>query len=243
MWAIVTARGGSKSIPLKNMVLVQNTHLLDFGVRAALASDCFERIICSTDHSLIEKRAHKLGIEVDWRPKAFCGDDISTRAVIEEFLLRQNRATLPKLIAIIQPTSIFLRAEDIQRLYTQMQVDNIAKSGQTLARPPHNHHAWNQRVLKANRVSFNFSERKVAYNKQLKPELFIFGNLVICRTQALLAGEDVFEEPSAAIEIEWPYDLDLDGPNDLKMAEALLACDMVKLPHMTNLNEQHNEGV
>jgi CMP-N,N'-diacetyllegionaminic acid synthase len=237
VWAIVTARGGSKSIPLKNLVLVNKTPLLDYGVLASRASQCFDRIICSTEDKSIKKRALELGIEVDYRPESLCGDDISSRAVIKNLLMRTKYADIPDLVAIIQPTSIFLRPADIRQLLDRMILDSTALSGQTLARPPHNHHAWNQRQLSDGRVSFYFEERKKAFNKQRKPDFYIFGNLVMCRSQSLLDGNDVFAEPSAAVEIEWPYDFDLDGPNDLKVAEVLLTSGVVKLDHMSKVKE------
>ena len=67
-WAVVPARGGSKSIPRKNLLTLDGRPLLDYCVRAAQASRRFVRIFCSTDDSVIAARAHELGIEVDARP-------------------------------------------------------------------------------------------------------------------------------------------------------------------------------
>jgi len=98
---------------------------------------------------------------------------------------------------------------------------------------PHNHHAWNQRQVESGRASFVFAEeRKVAYNKQRKPKYFVFGNVVAARPQSLLAGGDFFSEPSVASEIPSPYDFDLDGPEDLLLAAAMLTSGLISLPHM-----------
>ena len=45
-WGLVPARGGSKSIPRKNLVSVVGRPLLDYGVLAARASGSLERIFC-----------------------------------------------------------------------------------------------------------------------------------------------------------------------------------------------------
>ncbi len=140
------------------------------------------------------------------------------------------------MLALIQPTSPFLRIEDVQQLIDAMVADPGARSGQTICACPHNHHAWNQRELDADgrRVAFRFAEeRSAAYNKQKKPKLFVFGNLVVTRSRALLDGDDFFATPSLAVEIPRPYDFDLDTQEDRVLAEALLESGSVVLAHMS----------
>src|SRR4029079_17501594 len=108
-----------------------------------------------------------------------------------------------------------------------------ARSGQTIVACPHNAHAWNQRDFDGGRVRFVYAEeRRRGYNKQTKPKHWLFGNLVATRVEALLAGESFFAEPSAAVEIERPYDFDLDTAADVALAEAMIASRNVQLPHM-----------
>lgn len=231
-WAMVPARGGSKSIPLKNLVPVCGRPLIDYGVLAARASGAFERIICSTEDERITERCQTLGIEVDRRPESLCGDDTPVSEVAQEFLART--ANPPDYLALIQPTSLFLRAEDITNLLAAIRNSPGCNSGQTITAIPHNHHAWNQRVLVDGMVRFNFAEeRQKAYNKQSKPKLFVFGNLVVARVEALLQGASFFQEPSAYVEIQSPYDFDLDVSTDIQWAEILLNAGKVILNHLS----------
>ncbi|MDD5389714.1 MAG: acylneuraminate cytidylyltransferase family protein [Gallionellaceae bacterium] len=230
-WAFVPARGGSKAIPLKNLADLGGRQLMDYCIEAAKSSRIFERIICSTEHAGIAARAVALGIEHDQRPLELCGDEVSTRAVILEFLER-HRNELPDLLFIVEPTSPFLRPKDIAALLERMQENPVAVTGQTIAQPPHTHHAWNQREMRDGQVRFIFEERKKVFAKQNKPVLYVFGNLIACRTAELLAGGDVFAEPSVGVEIDWPYDINIDYPNDLTLANILLKAGLVNLPHM-----------
>ena len=233
IWALVPARGGSKSIPLKNLVLLAGVPLLDYGVRAVQASGRAARIICSTDHDDITARAHELGIEVDRRPGYLATDDASVADVAREFLVREGS---PDILVLVQPTSPFLLPEHVHALIDAMMKDGEAQSGQTVTSCPHNHHAWNQREVVEGRTRFKFSvERAAAYNKQLKPKLFVFGNLVAVRPAALMKGEGFFAEPSVAVDVPSPYDFDLDRPEDLAVAEALIKSGGVHLPHMTGV--------
>lgn len=225
------ARGGSKAIPLKNLADLGGRPLMDYCVEAAKSSGVFERIICSTEHADIARHAIELGIEHDQRPLDLAGDDVSTRAVILEFL-RRSQHHLPDLLFIIEPTSPFLRTKDIIALHERMEQHPDAVTGLTIARPPHTHHAWNQRELRDGLVHFIFEERKQVFAKQNKPVLYIFGNIVACRVNGLLAGGDVFAEPTAGVEIERPYDMNIDDPDDLVLANALLSVGAIKLSHM-----------
>ena len=102
---------------------------------------------------------------------------------------------------------------------------------QTIGRIPHNFHAFNQRVVEDGYVRFRFQEeRRVCYNKQKKPEFFMFGNLVITKTESLVKTMEVFAQPSLAYEIPHPYALDVDVPEDLELAEWYLGAKKVHLP-------------
>jgi len=216
---------------MKNMAVLGGRPLLDYAIGAAKACGIFERIICSTDHQGIAHHAVKLGIEHDARPPRLGGDDISTKEVILEFLHR-SQPNLPDLLFIVEPTSPFLRPKDIIALHERMATNAAAVTGVTVAQPPHTHHAWNQRAMSSGMVRFIFNERKTIFAKQHKPPLYIFGNLIVCRVASLMAGGDVFEEPTAGVEIPRPYDVNIDDMQDLMLASALLSCGLVDLPHI-----------
>jgi CMP-N-acetylneuraminic acid synthetase len=228
-WALIPARGGSKSIPRKNLALIQGRPMLDFGINAARASGAFDRIICSTDDAQIAERAASFGIEVHRRPAQLATDTASVTDVAID-LLKTAGAPAPELLALVQPTSPFVLGTQIRRLCEAVAADPSARSGQTVHKVPHNYHAWNQRIVRDGYVEFKHpEERKIAYSKQRKPELHAFGNLIVVRCAALLGGEGFFATPSVAIEVPWPYYLDVDGPEDLKVAELMLAAGLVDL--------------
>lgn len=225
-WAFVPARGGSKSIKLKNLIELNGKPLIDFGIQASIKSKIFDRIIVSTDHDSIAKRSLSLGAEVDLRPKIFCGDDVPVIEVVREFALRQEY--LPDMIFLIQPTSPFILSRHIIKLYKAMSLDEFCASGQTVAKVPHNYHAWNQRFLEDNYSKFYFKkDREKAFNKQRKPNLYSFGNLTAIKSQFLNSSLGFFVEPSVAVEIEWPYNIDVDGEDDVKLAVSILNSNFI----------------
>jgi CMP-N,N'-diacetyllegionaminic acid synthase len=237
-WAFVPARGGSKSIQFKNMVELDGRPMLDFGIQATKASSLCERIVVSTDNQDIASRALTLDVEVDTRPEHLGGDDVLVDDVVRDFLSREAvTRPLPDVILLVQPTSPFLLPEHISELLGVMKGDPGAMSAHNVVAVQHNAHAWNQRSLQADgRVDFLFEARRnKARQKQQKPDLKIFGNLIAARSSALSGGAGFYAPPCAGIEIKQPYNWDVDGPADLVIAQTLLHSGSVLLPHMQQL--------
>jgi CMP-N-acetylneuraminic acid synthetase len=232
-WALVPARGGSKSIPRKNLVPLAGRPVLDYGVSAAVASGCFDRIFCSTDDAGIAARARVLGIETVERPPHLAGDSAKVDEVGREFLAAFDEAAQPDCVVLIQPTSPFLLPGHIRDLLAALEAHPQAASIHNATPIPHNLHAWNHRQIGPDgMVSFLFAEqRKGARNKQEKPKLYSFGNLIAARSAALRAGRGFYAEPVCATELPAPWNFDLDTLQDVAAAEALLQSGQVVLPH------------
>ena len=217
-WGLVPARSGSKSMALKNLALLAGRPLLDYGVLAAQQAG-LEHIVCSTDGPEIAARCRELGIAVDQCPAALAGDETPVFEVISHWLAEVSRVegAVPEMVALIQPTSPFIVPAQIQDCIALMHSDPAAASVQTVIPCPHNHHAYNQRLVSEGRVSWRFpDERRAAYNKQRKPLHFLFGNLVVFRSQMALDQGSVFAEPSLANPIPEIYGFDCDGPDDFR---------------------------
>jgi CMP-N-acetylneuraminic acid synthetase len=234
VWAFIPARGGSKSIPKKNLVDLCGRALIDYGINAVIKSQICQRVICSTDDKEIADHVRALGVEVDVRKDSLSLDDTPVGDVVCDFLER-NIHCLPDLVLLVQPTSPFLLSSHISELVQKVMKDLSVNSGQTIFKPPHNFHAWNQRIFNDGLVKFMFAkERKIAHNKQSKPEVYIFGNLIAVKPAALLEGQGFFAEPSVGINVNWPYNIDVDGHDDLTIAKLILAGGLVSLDRFDN---------
>jgi len=230
--AIVPARGGSKSIPRKNLAILGGQPLITFVLKAALKCPEINRTICSTEDSQIAELCFSYGSEVSDRPVSLATDDAKVSDVLEELIAewRREEAPVPEILVLMQPTSPFVTQEHLSDCISLLRSDSELNSVQTVSQIPHNQHAFNQRTVAGGRVSFRFpEERRVGYNKQTKPTLFQFGNVVAVRARALEQGGDVFSEPSGSIEIDRQYAFDLDGPEDLAWGEYCLRSKLVTL--------------
>jgi len=235
IWGIIPARGGSKSIPLKNLAKLSNRPLIEYVIKAAQACSSVDRIVCSTEDERIRGFCLEQDIEVHNRPKDLAADDTNVLDVLVHFLLecRAKEGSLPDGIVLLQPTSPFVLPSHIDTCVNVIRNDSTANSSQTVTKFSHNFHAYNQRAIEDGHVRFIFAEeRKRHYNKQTKPELYIFGNLVVVRSKALLQSKEIFAELSIPHIIPYQYALDVDGPEDLELAEWYLSKGDVVLSHL-----------
>ncbi|MBT3350162.1 MAG: acylneuraminate cytidylyltransferase family protein [Nitrospinaceae bacterium] len=230
--ALIPARGGSKSIPLKNLASLGGKPLLSYVIDGGKSCLAITKIVCSTDHDEIAEYCSSRDVEVFPRPADLSGDDTPVADVMRHVIekIAQEEGAAPSFIALLQPTSPFLLPEHIEECVKALRGDESADSAQTITQVFHNAHAFNQRVFEGGRVSFRFKkERQLAYNKQRKPHFFLFGNLVVSRARALLSGMDAFGENSLGVEIDRSYALDIDGPDDLDYANYLVDKSLIKL--------------
>lgn len=232
---LVPARGGSKSVPLKNIKPLAGRPLIDYSIVAGQATRSLGRVFCSTDNKRIAEVALSAGATVIDRPAELATDSAPVSEAISQFLrsLLKSEGVLPAAVALLQPTSPFILPEHIDAAVAALADDPEAQSVLTVTVPPHNHHAYNQRELRDGYVRFRFEEeRRVAYNKQRKPKFFVFGNLILTRSSRLIDDGDVFAAPCVPLEIPFPYAADVDMAPDFDVAEWYLSSGKVVLDHL-----------
>jgi len=230
---LITARGGSKSIPLKNIVPVCGKPLIEYSINALQKATTINRVICSTDHEKIASVVQKLGVEVLDRPDHLCGDLVSSIDVVIDAVetINKSEGSIPEIIVLIQPTSIFLTSTQIDSAVNALLDKPEAKSSQTVIKVPHQFHAHNQRIMfdDGNDIAFAFQkDREIGHNKQTKPEFYTYGNLIVIRTKALIEERTLFARPSIPIVIPLYYAYDLDGQEDIELAEIMINQKLIK---------------
>lgn len=104
---IIPARGGSKGIPHKNIVLINSKPLIYYGINAAKECKYVDEVFVSTEDLEIKETAKDLGSKVIDRPKELAEDHILTMPVILHFL--DNITT--DICICIQPTSPFITSK------------------------------------------------------------------------------------------------------------------------------------
>lgn len=150
--AFIPARSGSKRIPNKNILPLQDHPLLAYSVRAALDSGVFDAVICATDSDLYADVARYYGASVPFlRPPAICGDKSPDVEWVVWMLNELN--TLGKtyeIFSILRPTSPFRLPETIRRAWKLFVDDGKADSLRAIEKcKQHPGKMW---VVRGNRI-------------------------------------------------------------------------------------------
>jgi CMP-N-acetylneuraminic acid synthetase len=113
--AVVTARGGSKGIPGKNLAQLLGRPLLAYTAEAALHAKRLTRTILSTDDPWIAEAGRHCGLEVPFmRPAELARDETPTILVLQDVVRKlEQEGERYDAIMTLQPTNPLRRAEDI----------------------------------------------------------------------------------------------------------------------------------
>ena len=105
--AIIPARGGSKSVPKKNIKKLDGKPLIQYSIDSAKESKLVNKIIVSTDSLEISKLSKKNGVEVPFlRPKKLSLDSSATIDVIKHAVKKlESLHYIPDIITLLQPTT------------------------------------------------------------------------------------------------------------------------------------------
>ena len=217
----IPARGGSKSIPKKNLVQFGGRPLIDYVITAGKQSRRLSSLVCSTDDPEIADYCYSRDVAVDWRDPKLAQDDTHIVDVVIDFLGRAPEP--PSLLALLQPTSPIIEPEQIDEAVSMLSADRDGMSVQTVSGVAHNSHAFNQREIQDDQVRFRFEEERMEmFNKQKKPPFYVFANLVVARCAAIIEQQSMFPDPSFPIVVDRQYAFDLDTKSDIEIGEFLL---------------------
>jgi N-acylneuraminate cytidylyltransferase len=120
---VIPARGGSKRIPRKNIKSFNGKPIIAYSIEAALDSDCFDKVIVSTDNLEIAEVGRAYGAEIPFmRPEELANDYAGTLPVIKHAIewFEQNQTRLDD-VCCIYATAPFVQIETIKAAYQQLQ--------------------------------------------------------------------------------------------------------------------------
>lgn len=117
--ALITARGGSKGLPRKNILEINGKPLIAWSIEAAKASKKIDAIYVSTEDKEIAGVSLAFGAKIIPRPPCLAGDTISSELVIThaiEYLVKCKVDVLN--VCLLQPTSPLRTHEHIDKAFT-----------------------------------------------------------------------------------------------------------------------------
>lgn len=112
--ALITARGGSKGLPRKNVLQLDGLPLIGWSIQAALDSNAIDRVFVSSEDQEIADLSIKLGAEIIPRPIALAQDTSGSEEVIEHAIKYLETSGINSdVLVLLQPTSPLRTSEHI----------------------------------------------------------------------------------------------------------------------------------
>ncbi|SEK82844.1 N-acylneuraminate cytidylyltransferase [Butyrivibrio sp. ob235] len=217
--AIITARGGSKRIPRKNIKEFCGKPIINYSIEAALASGIFDEVMVSTDDEEIAEIAKKAGAKVPFFRSAETSNDTATTAdvlleVLDEY---EKRGQSFEYGCCIYPTAPFVTARKLKEA-----MDELVKSGaesivpmQEFSYPPQRGLFIDDKGL----VKMLHPEYATTRSQDLQKQYHECGQFYIFRNDAFRIQKDTTMEKSIPYIIDPVESQDIDNESDWLLAE------------------------
>ncbi|MBV9082349.1 MAG: acylneuraminate cytidylyltransferase family protein [Acidobacteriaceae bacterium] len=222
---IITARGGSKGIPRKNIVPLLGKPLLAHTIEAAKNARRLTRTVLSTDDPEIAQIGIEWGVEVPFlRPPELARDDTPTVPVLQHVVRElENQGDRFHGILTLQPTNPLRGPEDIDgaiELFASTGADSVI----SFVDVGEKHPARMKVIDERGRVSDPpFAEVLEGQPRQSLPKLYLReGSIYLTRRSVLMNDGSLKGSDCRAWIVDPKRACNIDTPFDLFLAEQLL---------------------
>ncbi len=216
--ALITARGGSKRIPGKNIKLFLGVPIISYSIAAALGARCFDEVMVSTDDSEIAEIAKSFGAKVPFlRSEHNSCDYATTVDVIEEVITKYKEMGMNfKHFCCIYPTAPFITEE---RLIECMKL--LRESGADSVLPIVRFSYPIQRSLKLEdgRLGMFWPENYNKRSQDLEPAYHDAGQFYCMKVESFLRQKRLFADYTLPIILNESEVQDIDTEEDWRIAE------------------------
>lgn len=217
--AIIPARGGSRAISGKNLVLLAGKPLLSYAIAAATGSRHVNDVIVSTDHRLIAETAERYGARTIMRPAQISGDESPSEEALIHVLAECRRGgdPDPEYVVFLQATSPLTTSADIDAA-----LDTIRNEGadSLFSAVPLQGFVW--RHAKGDLSSFNYDHRQRQRRQDAPEDLVENGAMYVFRPRVLEEHGNRLGGRIAVYRMRPASYFQLDEPGDLEVLEALV---------------------
>lgn len=222
---IIPARGGSKSLPKKNILLLNDKPLVAYSIEYSLTCEKIERTIVSTDSEEISQIAKEFGADVPFiRPSEFAQDDTRDYPFMRHALdFLDSIGEVYDIYVLLRPTSPTRPKNLIERAVQILDENITASSVRSVAKiKEHPYRAWTIEDNGGMKGFVNNIEESYNIPRQELPDVYFqTGDIEAIRRDTLLKGS-VSGDNVYPLVIDYDEMVDIDHLSDLKKAEERL---------------------
>lgn len=223
---IVPARGGSKSIPRKNIKQFLGKPLIAWAIEALKESGIVSRIVVSTDDEEIASVARKYGAEIPFmRPRELAEDNTPTLPVLVHAVtwLKENEGYAPDFVVLFEPTSAAKRPRHVREVVEKLVATGADSVISVAEVPGVLNPLWQVTMDTDDRLSIftggplkNFIPRRQSLPRTYyrNSSIYAFKPLLLLSSEPNIYGDD-----SRACVVDKKFAFDIDEPSDWEAAE------------------------
>lgn len=217
--AIITARGGSKRIPRKNIKEFCGKPIIEYPIEAALNSNIFDEVMVSTDDSEIAQIAVNAGAKVPFYRSAETSSDFATtRDVLMEVLSEYEKLGKKyDYMVCIYPTNPFITEEILKEAIAILEKEQCEEVVPVVkfSFPPQRAYILDT----SKNLKYKWEEYKNTRSQDLEPFYHDAGQFYCYNVQQYLMDNGNIEGKVCPIILSEYEVQDIDNRDDWKMAE------------------------
>ena len=228
---MIPARGGSKSIPGKNIRLLRGKPLLAYTIQEAVRSRYLQRLVLTTDDPEIAEVGRRFGAETPFiRPAALAGDTVTDLPVFRHCLewLAANQGSLtPDIVVHLRPTAPLRTVEHIDRGIGLLLAHPEADAVRSVC-PAGQHPLKMWRVQGDSLRPFVPEDAhgiREAYNRprQELPAAYVQnGSVDVVRARVIMEDGSMTGRVIVPLVMDEAVSVNIDSPTDWRLAEIML---------------------
>lgn len=216
--AIITARGGSKRIPKKNIKEFMGKPMIHYAIGAALECQIFDEVMVSTDCPEIVTIAKEAGAKVPFLRSEKTSDDFATTYdVVEEVVDEYQKKDITfDTVCCIYPCVPFLKADTLKNAYGEMMehqndaIIPVCKYPTPIE--------WAMKIENNILVPNDRAAQQIR-SQDISPKYYDVGMFYFIKAEVLRSEKNLVAQNTGAWVIEESQCQDIDTPEDWIMAE------------------------
>ena len=216
--AIIPARGGSKGIPNKNILKINDKPLIAWSIEHALSSQSIDSVWVSSDSEEIISIAERYGAKSIIRPDSISGDEASSESAWLHALDTIEKQMEVNLIVGMQATSPVRGPTDLDdaiQAFNDQKLDSLISV--TMIR---DHNVWSMTEKGPESVNYDFMNRKRRQDTEVRylenGSFYLFKPKILRTTNNRIGGKIGFYHQ------ELYKMFQIDDPEDLTLCTAIL---------------------
>ncbi len=216
--AIITARGGSKRIPKKNIKDFCGKPIMAYSIQVALEVGLFDTVMVSTDTEEIAKIARKYGAEVPFMRSEVTSDDhADTTDVLYEVISEyKKRGYEFETFCCIYPTAPFITPKKLRDSYALLRDQDVFN---VIPMVPFSFPPQRGMIKYGKYIEPAYPEYINRRSQDLDEILHDCGQFYWCKTEEFLKNPDILSNHTVPFVVPETEAQDIDNMSDWELAE------------------------